>query len=161
MLSVHRREPRTGRHASDELGPQLEIGCRSDRMHLLRALGQGRAPVRWATPGKAQLFAGIRLAARQGCRRLQRNSYPMTLMDCKVANKGAYDATRRIREIEDGAGKRTRAITANAMASDRESCRAADMGDRVKVSNRAPRSLDVIARSTKPMYCGPSTSEMY
>ena len=30
----------------------------------------------------------------------------MTLMDCKVPNMDAYDATHRIREIEDGAGKR-------------------------------------------------------
>ena len=128
-------------------GVQLEIGCRSDLIASATRIGPGSSSR--AAPGKAQLFAAIAVGRSAGLSTVSAHSYPMTLMDCKVPNMDAYDATLKM--------ARERALhrsTANAMASDRESRRTAGIGDRVKVSNRAPRSLEIIARSTKLMYCG-------
>ena len=70
-------------------------------------------------------------------------------MDCKVPNMDAYDATLKMAQE-----RALHRLTANAMASDRESSRTAGMGDRVRVSKSSAKTLEVIARSAKPMYCG-------
>jgi CheY-like chemotaxis protein len=52
-------------------------------------------------------------------------------MDCQMPVMDGYEATRRIRELDQAARRHTPviAITAHAMASDRERCHAAGMDD--------------------------------
>jgi two-component system, sensor histidine kinase and response regulator len=59
-----------------------------------------------------------------------RNHYAAILMDCQMPVMDGYEATRKLREIE-GPGRRTAviAVTATAMATDRERCVAAGMDD--------------------------------
>jgi hypothetical protein len=74
----------------------------------------------------------------------------MTLMDCKVPNMDAYDAT-----MKDGAGKAsTDQLQMRWEATEKAAARRA-LGDRVRVSKSSAKTLEVIARSAKPMYCGP------
>ncbi len=70
--------------------------------------------------------------------------WDVVLMDCQMPNKNGYEASREIREIEEGSGKCVPivAMTANAMAGDREKCAAHGMTDYVS----KPINLDALKR---------------
>jgi CheY-like chemotaxis protein len=70
---------------------------------------------------------------REAVARCIATGYSVILMDCQMPDMDGYEATRRIREMESDARKRIPviAITANAMATDRDRCRAAGMDDYV------------------------------
>ena len=61
----------------------------------------------------------------------QKNTYDLILMDCQMPEMSGYDASKKIREIEEGTDTHIKivAVTANTMIEDREKCFNCGMDD--------------------------------
>jgi len=67
---------------------------------------------------------------REAVRAVRDNQYDLVFMDCQMPIMDGFEATRRIREAKDGSGKTPIvAMTAHAMATDRQKCLDAGMDD--------------------------------
>lgn len=81
----------------------------------------------------------------------QTRDYELVFMDCQMPVMDGYEATRRIREWEQGRQRHVHivALTAYAMSGDLEKCKAAGMDDYVSKPIELDRLLEMIEK-----YCG-------
>ncbi len=91
----------------------------------------------------------------QALRRVERGNYDLVLMDCQMPEMDGYEATARIRELGGEAARvPVIAITANALAEDREKCIAAGMDHYVAKPVRWAQLLElmwnILDESTEP-----------
>ncbi|MFY9343350.1 MAG: response regulator [Planctomycetota bacterium] len=88
---------------------------------------------RVATRMLAKLACRVDVAGNgaQALAACQSVAYDLVLMDCQMPELDGFEATRRIRALEAGDGRRVPiiALTASAMRGDREACFAAGMDD--------------------------------
>lgn len=68
------------------------------------------------------------------------NQYDLILMDCLMPEMDGYEATKKIRSLENKSRIPIIALTANAMESDRQACHAAGMDDFVS----KPIQMDIL-----------------
>jgi CheY-like chemotaxis protein len=79
---------------------------------------------------KLGLAPDLAVNGLEACAAAESRSYDLILMDCQMPEMDGFQATRRIREQEGGARRvPILAMTANAMAGDRERCLEAGMDD--------------------------------
>src|SRR5262249_19073875 len=80
---------------------------------------------------KRGLMVDVASSGVEAVRCYEQSDYAVILMDCQMPLMDGYDATRDIRRKEQGGRRYTPviAITAHAMGSERDRCRAAGMDD--------------------------------
>jgi len=82
---------------------------------------------------------------REALQMLERTRFDLVLMDCQMPGMDGFEATRVLRTREESTGERVPviALTANAMAGDRELCLASGMDDYLAKPVH-PNALDAI-----------------
>ncbi len=89
---------------------------------------------------------------------IERGQFDLVLMDIQMPEMDGFEATSRIRELEKAGARKTPivAMTAHAMAGDRERCLAAGMDDYIAKPLKKEELHGVLARFQKsPMWEGP------
>jgi two-component system, sensor histidine kinase and response regulator len=95
--------------------------------------------------GCAVTSAGNGLEAVNAC---SENQYDLVFMDVQMPRMNGYDATRRIRQLDNGMQHvPIIAMTANALKGDREKCLAAGMDDYIAKPVRPPELSEVLHRN--------------
>ena len=130
-----------GSTAGDESGTSGQPARPLVTRHtLIEARSHSRARILLAEDNEVNQRIAVKILERIGCRvdvavnglkaleALEASSYDLVLMDCQMPELDGFEATRLLREREGG-GHRTPvvAMTANAMAGDRERCLEAGM----------------------------------
>jgi two-component system, sensor histidine kinase and response regulator len=77
-----------------------------------------------------------------------REQFDVVLMDVQMPVMGGFEATRLMRELESGSGRRTPiiAVTAHAMTGDREACFAAGMDGFAPKPIQSAKLLEILER---------------
>ncbi|HZW25505.1 MAG TPA: response regulator [Gallionella sp.] len=97
---------------------------------------------------RAGIDVGIADNGLEALQALQRESFDAVLMDMQMPQMDGLEATRRIRKDPALAGLPVIAMTANAMAGDRETCLAAGMNDYISKPLNTRTLYAMLARWT-------------
>jgi len=96
---------------------------------------------------KAGHIVTIAENGKAALRMLEQQTFDLILMDVQMPEMGGFEATALIRAKEEGTGRRTPivAMTAHAMAGDRERCLNAGMDDYLAKPVAASSLLEMVA----------------
>ncbi len=105
--------------------------------------------------------ARIAANGKEALAALERERFDLVLMDCQMPEMDGFEATARLRSTEQARGSPRMpvvAMTANAMAGDRELCLAAGMDDYIAKPFNPQELLRIIERWTKRTQDEPNSS---
>jgi PAS domain S-box-containing protein len=90
---------------------------------------------------------------RQAVAEARRQTFDLIFMDVQMPQMDGFEATRLIREFEEGSGRHTpiAAMTAWAMGNDRERCLTAGMDDYISKPLEKQDLLNLIKRMSEPV----------
>ena len=106
--------------------------------------------------GTAGMHVDVACNGLEALQRIAGATYDGVLMDCQMPVMDGYEATQRLRADARYAALPVIAMTANAMAGDREKCLAAGMNDHVAKPIDVGQLFATLARWVKPS--SPSTA---
>jgi signal transduction histidine kinase/CheY-like chemotaxis protein len=97
---------------------------------------------------KAGFSHAIAENGRQAVEKFAAETFDLILMDCQMPGLDGFEATRQIRALEQGSGRRVPilALTANAFEADRKACLAAGMDDFIAKPFEAAKLVDQVDR---------------
>jgi signal transduction histidine kinase/CheY-like chemotaxis protein len=100
----------------------------------------------WSILHRAGHIVVVVANGREAVDAMSRERFDAVLMDVQMPVMGGFDATRRIRDLEAGSGRRTPiiAVTARAMKGDREACLEAGMDGFVPKPIQSARLLETL-----------------
>ena len=100
--------------------------------------------------GKLGCHCDIATNGKEAVEALTKQSYQIVFMDCQMPIMDGFEATKMIRQAEMGQ-RQTRivALTANAMASDREKCLVVGMDDYLSKPVKMTELADALKRSVQ------------
>jgi two-component system sensor histidine kinase/response regulator len=100
----------------------------------------------WSILNRAGHIPVVVSNGREAVEAMSRERFDAVLMDVQMPVMGGFEATRLIRDLETGSGKRTPiiAVTARAMKGDREACLEAGMDDFVPKPIQAAKLLETL-----------------
>jgi len=103
--------------------------------------------------GKHGYACDIAANGSEALAKLEKQSYPVVLMDCQMPQMDGFEATKAIREREVNSARRTPiiAMTAHALAEDRERCLAAGMDDYISKPINERHLVAAIQRWLPPL----------
>jgi signal transduction histidine kinase/CheY-like chemotaxis protein len=99
---------------------------------------------------RAGIVVTIAVDGREALAALERDGFDAVLMDCQMPVMDGYEATRALRRRQELADLPVIAMTANAMAGDREKVLAAGMNDHVAKPFRVDELFATLARWVHP-----------
>ena len=99
---------------------------------------------------RADIAVDVAVNGREALAALDRERYDAVLMDCQMPVMDGYEATRALRQRPALKNLPVIAMTANAMAGDREKVLAAGMNDHITKPIRVEQLLATLARWVRP-----------
>jgi CheY-like chemotaxis protein len=102
----------------------------------------------------AGIRADVACNGAEAVEMVSRTSYDAVLMDCQMPVMDGFDATQSIRAVARFADLPIIAMTANAMAEDREKCVASGMNDHIAKPLHTRNLFATLARWVKPALSG-------
>ncbi len=129
------QQPASGLQTLTMLLPRPSLASLMDARPVKVLLVEDNAINQLVASGLLQTAGCAVEIAENGACALERlvdpHDFDLVLMDCQMPEMDGYEATRRLREREEDTGRRMPvvALTANAMAGDRELCLQAGMDD--------------------------------
>jgi two-component system sensor histidine kinase/response regulator len=140
---------RAGRVEEARPTPHQDVR-RLARLHGARVLvvedNEFNQQVAFELLGAAGMHVELAANGAVGVQRLQEGTYDLVLMDLQMPVMDGLEATRRVRAMPGGDGVPILAMTANAMAGDRERSLAAGMNDHVTKPIDPEELFDVLLR---------------
>ncbi|MEO5345113.1 MAG: PAS domain S-box protein [Magnetococcus sp. YQC-9] len=130
LRHLHFKDAGTVENAREELSEEIQTALRGARLLLVED-----HPVNRELALELLALAGIRVEVavngEEALAKIDQGAYDGVLMDCQMPVMDGFEATRRIRALEKFASLPILAMTANAMAEDREKCLQCGMNDHI------------------------------
>ena len=86
---------------------------------------------------------------KEAVEKVLNNNYDLVFMDCQMPEMDGFEATRIIRQREDGKHTKIVALTADAMTGDREKCLSAGMDDYLNKPLRQEQITQILQKWIK------------